>query len=424
MEVGPGAIALVVELGAQSAIVEGKRVELPPIEFSLLAALAARPGVLIPHKELSDVAFGAGVPMTVQDLHWRISRMRKLVGERGREAKWIENRRGQGYLLDLPEFAVQVVDRATSVFGVPAPSHEAPEETLAKVNQPGVLEPEDPLAAEPKRSPEPQDLVISPGMASPPTERLSLRPRVVLVATLIGCAVLTSTWAAGYLLSSGRGGETPVLSQPIPSELPSSPDIAKEPVDKEKPTERKNPDRKRSKDRRVKPPLVEDEAPAPIVLADSSESVESAPSTRPAPADAEPKPKDSDKEPGRQQGATAPALPPAPTRLLYHLVDRKTGDHFITTDGAAASEYEAMGYEGGAIAQVYDEQEDNTRAITTNDGAAYVFTSATPKTEPSSRTVALWYATDGQGDFFYTTSRSEAESDGWSASLVGYARSL
>ena len=128
---------------------------------------------------------------------------------------------------------------------------------------------------------------------------------------------------------------------------------------------------------------------------------------------------------GSQDKKPPPApLPPAPTRYLYHLVNEQTGDHFVTTDGNTASEYEAKGYEGGAIGRIYSYQEDGTRAITTDAGTAYVFISSSPKTEPASKAIGLWYSTNNDGDFFYTTSESEAKQAGWSGSLIGYVRSL
>ena len=128
---------------------------------------------------------------------------------------------------------------------------------------------------------------------------------------------------------------------------------------------------------------------------------------------------------GSQGGqAPAPALPPAPTRYLYHLVNPETGDHFVTTDPATASEQEARGYEGGPIGRVYTSREDNTKAITTNGGTAYIFIGGAPKTEPPSSTTALWYSTDNDGDFFYTTSESQAKQSGRTGSVIGYVRDL
>jgi hypothetical protein len=117
-------------------------------------------------------------------------------------------------------------------------------------------------------------------------------------------------------------------------------------------------------------------------------------------------------------------LPPAPTRYLYHLVNQESGDHFVTTDGNVASQYQARGYDGGAIGRIYTSAVDDTRAISTNQGTAYIFISSTPKTEPASRAAPLWYSTNNAGDFFYSTSEAEAKQAGWSASVVGYVGAL
>jgi hypothetical protein len=106
------------------------------------------------------------------------------------------------------------------------------------------------------------------------------------------------------------------------------------------------------------------------------------------------------------------------------LVHAETGDHFVTTDSNAVSEYEARGYSGGAIGRVYTSEEAGTRPLTTNHGTAWIFADDSPRTEPSSQPVALWYATNGKGDFFYTTSKSEATASEWNGSLAGYVRSM
>jgi len=36
----------------------------------------------------------------------------------------------------------------------------------------------------------------------------------------------------------------------------------------------------------------------------------------------------------------------------------------------------------------------------------------------------LWFSRNDKRDFFYTTNEAEASQEGWSASLIGYVRSL
>lgn len=128
-------------------------------------------------------------------------------------------------------------------------------------------------------------------------------------------------------------------------------------------------------------------------------------------------------EPKRDPKPAPPPLPPAPSSFLYHLFNPETGDHFVTVNPGVASEYEGRGYNSAAIGRVYTYAEKGTKAITTNSGTAYVFAGAAAKTSPRSSAVALWYASDGSGDFFYATSKGEASKDGWSASVIGYVRS-
>ena len=113
MKVGTGserAESLVIELASRTAIIDGARIELPPTEFDLLAAFAARPGQVVTHKEIAALAFGDGASVAPRELHWRIRKVRDVIGDSQREHKLIENRRGVGYVLDLPASAVEVVD--------------------------------------------------------------------------------------------------------------------------------------------------------------------------------------------------------------------------------------------------------------------------------------------------------------------------
>ena len=119
-------------------------------------------------------------------------------------------------------------------------------------------------------------------------------------------------------------------------------------------------------------------------------------------------------------------MPPGPTRYLYHLEHPETGDHFVTTDDNIVSTYQGRGYVGGAIGRIYTSAPEGvaTKATNTNRGTAYIFTSASPKTEPTSPTLPLYYSTNNDGDFFYTTSAGEARETGWEGVLIGYVRTL
>lgn len=396
--------SLVIELAARTAKIDGTRVELPPTEFALLAVLAARPGEVVSHKILAAEAFGEGAHIAPQDLHWRIWKLRDLIGDGGREHKLVENRRGQGYVLDLPPNAVQVVE------GV-APG-TAPVDDVIRLEEQPV--PTDTGAATLADEPAP-DSPVRPPIAAPdgtPDEdsgRTRPRPLAVLVGVAITLGALAGSWSAGYLISSRLASQEQATVPPPTDKATTSSVADPEPQTREhKRAERRKPNKAPKKSRKARSqdePTAVAAAPAPAPPPPSSQSGSGseAPNTQPA----------------KKQKAPAP-LPPPPTRFLYHLVNAENGDHFVTTDGNVASQYHARGYEGGAIGRVYTSAMKGTRAISTNQGTAYIFIEANPKTEPASRTVALWYSTNNGGDFFYTTSEAEAKQSGWSARVVGY----
>jgi hypothetical protein len=244
------------------------------------------------------------------------------------------------------------------------------------------------------------------------------RPRrlgLILVG-LLAMLVVGLAWLVGYAASRVFSNDAP--ERPAAREATSNSDAEKEPDARDrKPHRHDQPkgdkDRHRRRSSGTNDSVTSAGGGAPV----SGPAVGGA-----APNDtADPGQQDSSKKPKED---SAPTFPPAPTNYLYLLYNEKTGDHLVTTDGGVASEYEGKGYHGGAIARVYTYAEKDTKAITTNGGTAYVFASASPKTEPESRTLSLYYSSDGEGDFFYTTSQSEASQEGWQSSLVGYVRTL
>lgn len=432
-------ISLVIELAAGSAVVNGNRIEISPTEFTLLATLAARPGEVVSHKELAAVAFGEGIPVTPHDLHWRIWNLRVRIGDRDRKRKLIENRRGQGYILHLPEASVKVLEgkaqRAVA-------SSEPAAQQVIHLDEPPPLSilpqadsvslPADDELVLTVHADDPDSLSDSAEVsaAAPeavtredpsslvPSRRMSLRPRAVLLATTLAITALGSSWSVGYLLSSRSTSSEQHERAAVPPADPSPVSEASKPKDDEK-KPRKRGDRGKQEARNSHKGTGQEgrgSAPSTVAAAPlSSSDGEFAPADQPTS-----QPKDSDKN----DTQAAPALPAAPTRYLYHLVHVETGDHFVTTDGNTASEYEAQGYRGSAIARVYTSQERGTKAITTNQGTAWIFVDRASRTEPSSQVVPLWYSTNNTGDFFYTISESEARASGWNASLIGYVRSL
>ena len=439
-------MTLLIEHGTRSAVVNGKRVKLAHTDFALLATLASSPGEVIPHQELTQEAFGG--PMAPHDLHWRIWRLRDLLGDRERELKILENRRGHGYFLALAPEAVTVThgpDSATEFSDdeVSEPIALEPEpqgipslETAAPVlpashEEPPTLpaRPEKPPASALSESHDEPSTDEADGEVPYPlqnrTHRISVRLGPVLVASLVALAALGGSWSVGYLLAAKRGADSEVQSASQLPQLKPSPSPSEAKAKAKDAPERKGQKRRPKNGAQDKRPTKSkkdrpgEPSGATVVAAPASSGEVANPAPEP-----EPKTNGGNGSGDSKPQPVAPALPPAPTRYLYHLVHPETGDHFVTTDSATASEQEAKGYRGSAIARVYTSQESGTRALTTNQGTAWIFTSAGPKTEPASRPVPLWYSTNDAGDFFYTTSESEAKASGWSASLAGYARAL
>jgi DNA-binding response OmpR family regulator len=92
-----------IDLRAHDVEVEGERKVLPPKEFEILVQLALRSGTPLDATELLGRVWDASDSATVNDLHTRIWRLRRLIGDHGRRRPLIVNRRGYGYLLSVPQ---------------------------------------------------------------------------------------------------------------------------------------------------------------------------------------------------------------------------------------------------------------------------------------------------------------------------------
>ena len=83
-----------VHLQGAAALVGGRRIDLSPRERDLLAALAERPGRVIPKADLLRALWGEGDPHTVEVT---IGRLRRRLGPPGRALRTVPRR---GYVLD------------------------------------------------------------------------------------------------------------------------------------------------------------------------------------------------------------------------------------------------------------------------------------------------------------------------------------
>ena len=114
-------------------ILEGRRTELPPKEFELLATLAARPGEAVSAKELIKNVWPESSVMTPHDLYWYVWSLRRMIGDSDRHEKLIANRRGVGYYLDLPPEEVEILESGLVPFDRRSASDE--EADSVKVGQ-------------------------------------------------------------------------------------------------------------------------------------------------------------------------------------------------------------------------------------------------------------------------------------------------
>jgi DNA-binding response OmpR family regulator len=77
--------SVVVDLGRREATIRGRRVDLPPAEFSLLAALARSPGRAFTREELVERAFGTSYEGLNRTIDAHVMRLRRKIEDPGRE---------------------------------------------------------------------------------------------------------------------------------------------------------------------------------------------------------------------------------------------------------------------------------------------------------------------------------------------------
>jgi DNA-binding response OmpR family regulator len=90
---------VLVDLGRHEARVRGRAVELPPAEFTLLAAFARSPGRTFTREELVERAFGPSYEGLDRTIDAHVMRLRRKIEQKGR-ARLIVTVFGVGYKLD------------------------------------------------------------------------------------------------------------------------------------------------------------------------------------------------------------------------------------------------------------------------------------------------------------------------------------
>lgn len=98
IELGP----LRIDFVARLVYLEERRMEIPPIEFGILAELARQAGRPIPSADLIRKVWPNDSSIACEDVHNHIYRLREMIGDHRRIPPFIVNRRGYGYVLDRP----------------------------------------------------------------------------------------------------------------------------------------------------------------------------------------------------------------------------------------------------------------------------------------------------------------------------------
>jgi DNA-binding response OmpR family regulator len=90
-----------IDLRARTVVVEGEPEVLPPKEFEILVQLALQPGAPLDSTGLLGRVWRGSPSATVDDVHTRVWRLRRMIGDHRRSRPLIVNRRGFGYVLNI-----------------------------------------------------------------------------------------------------------------------------------------------------------------------------------------------------------------------------------------------------------------------------------------------------------------------------------
>jgi two-component system response regulator MtrA len=91
-----------IDPASRTVHVEGRPVDVTPVEMTLLLALARRPGAAVTRAALVDAALDPEQPNAERNLDVHVSRLRRKLGEAGRQIATVW---GIGYRLDAPSRA-------------------------------------------------------------------------------------------------------------------------------------------------------------------------------------------------------------------------------------------------------------------------------------------------------------------------------
>jgi len=96
IECGP----VTIDLGAKTALVNDRPIELPPREYALLEYLAIEAGRAVPRMEIEEHIYDMSQTVWSNSVDSAVSSLRRRLARRGVEGL-IRTRRGVGYMLDI-----------------------------------------------------------------------------------------------------------------------------------------------------------------------------------------------------------------------------------------------------------------------------------------------------------------------------------
>ncbi|MCX5743327.1 MAG: response regulator transcription factor, partial [Proteobacteria bacterium] len=91
--------ALVLDPTRLSVVLDGVTIDVTAYEFSILRALAQRPGRVLSREQLLDLAKGSAELSFDRSIDVHVSRLRAKLGDDSRSPKLLKTVRGAGYML-------------------------------------------------------------------------------------------------------------------------------------------------------------------------------------------------------------------------------------------------------------------------------------------------------------------------------------
>ncbi len=99
IEIGPLLISLVDQKVYKKTNGENTHIDLTPIEFKILLALARKPTDVLTRDELFESVWGKGVHLSVRNIDTHVCKLRQKISDTGVN---LRSSRGKGYILSIP----------------------------------------------------------------------------------------------------------------------------------------------------------------------------------------------------------------------------------------------------------------------------------------------------------------------------------